>query len=363
MIISTYFPSRYLQGANIINQFFDFTGIYGKNPLFLCSPYIYNNIIPELKKSQILFQNINYIKFSGECTFNEIGRVFELCKSGNNDFVVGFGGGKVLDTARAVADKINCPVVVIPSIASTDAPTASVSVIYSEQGEVIDVLTFPSNPNLVLVDTRIIANAPVRFLVSGMGDALATWIEAEACKNHNIKNITGFYGSLTAYGIAKLCYETILEYGLAAKLSNEAKVVTPALEHIVEANTLMSGIGFESGGLAASHSIHNGLTVLPAAHSYFHGEKVAFGMLASLFLTDKPQCIIDELYTFCKDIGLPTTLQEIGLDGCSDSDLMKVAVRACQSGEFIYNDLSIVTPEMVFASLKIADAEGRRRKR
>lgn len=56
--------------------------------------------------------------------------------------------------------------------------------------------------------------------------------------------------------------------------------MTPALEHIVEANILLSGLGFESGGLASCHAIHNGFTVLEQTHKYYHGEKVAFGTLA-----------------------------------------------------------------------------------
>ncbi|MFT5940151.1 MAG: glycerol dehydrogenase [Paraglaciecola sp.] len=68
-----------------------------------------------------------------------------------------------------------------------------------------------------------------------------------------------------------------MEYGRYAKLACEQDVVTPALEHIVEANTLLSGLGFESGGLAAAYAIDNGLTILPATHNYYHGEKVAVG--------------------------------------------------------------------------------------
>lgn len=64
--------------------------------------------------------------------------------------------------------------------------------------------------------------------------------------------------------------------------------VAPALERVVEAHTLLRGLGFESGGLAACHAIHNGLTQLHQTHGYWHGEKVAIGVLSSLFLTDKP---------------------------------------------------------------------------
>ena len=126
-------------------------------------------------------------------------------------------------------------------------------------------------------------------------------------------NMTGSVGSMTAYALAKLCYDTIVTYGLAAKTSCEAHVVTPAFEHIVEASTLLSGLGFESGGLAAADAIHNGLTVLEETHRCYHGEKVAIGVLASLFLTDKPPDISVMCIRSGESVGLPTTLEDIGL--------------------------------------------------
>ena len=234
--------------------------------------------------------------------------------------------------------------------------------IYTSEGEFKQYLFLPKNPDLVLVDTRVIAHAPVRFLVSGMGDALATWFEADSCRRKYAKNMTGAVGSMTAYALARVCYETVLDYGVAAKLSCEAHAVTPALEHIVEANTLLSGLGFESGGLAAAHAIHNGLTVLEKTHAYYHGEKVAVGTLASFFLTDKPKETIDEVFSFCESVGLPTTLADIGLSVVSDEDLQKVAEATCAQGETIYNEPIPVTPEMVVAALKAMDAEGKRRK-
>ena len=123
---------------------------------------------------------------------------------------------------------------------------------------------------------------------------------------------------------------------------------------------MLSGLGFESGGLAAAHAIHNGLTVLKQTHKYFHGEKVAIGTLASLFLTDKPMDVIKEVFSFCETVGLPTTLGDIGLSDISDADLMKVAESACAEGETIHNEPIPVTTEMVFSALKVTDAFGRR---
>ncbi len=80
---------------------------------------------------------------------------------------------------------------VVPTIASTDAPCSSCAVIYTEAGEVVSSIYQRRSPDLVLVDTAIIARAPVRFLVSGMGDALATRFEAEACRQTLSNNEAG----------------------------------------------------------------------------------------------------------------------------------------------------------------------------
>jgi glycerol dehydrogenase len=191
-----------------------------------------------------------------------------------------------------------------------------------------------------------------------MGDALATWFEAESCRLKHAKNMVRSHSSMTAQTMARLCYETLLEYGLAAKMACRQHVVIPALEHVVEANTLLSGVGFESAGLAAAHAIQDGLNALDKEHQSYHGEKVAFGTLASLFLTDKSSDTIDEVYSFCEAVGLPTTLADLGLTGLTDADLGKMASIACVEKETIHNELIPVTPESVIAAIKIADEEG-----
>jgi glycerol dehydrogenase len=362
VISTTVFPGRYVQGMDSRKTLGKELSRYGKTGVVICGPFVYDKVLPDFKPYMQNEVQVSIEKFGGECSDEEIGRLMSLINKGEFNFVVGLGGGKTLDTAKAVAHEAKLPVAVVPTIAATDAPCSALSVIYTPGGEFKRYLMLPRNPDLVLVDTQIVANAPVRFLVSGMGDALATWFEAESCMKKYAPNMAGDVGSMSAYALAKLCYDTLLGYGLTAKTACEAHVVTPALEHIVEANTLLSGLGFESGGLAASHAIHNGLTVLEKTHQYYHGEKVAFGTVTSLFLTDKPTETINEVYRFCESIGLPSTLADIGLAEASDEELLKVATASCSEGETIHNEPIPVTPDMVFSALKTADAEGRRRR-
>lgn len=362
MISTTLFPGRYVQGVDSIQRLGKELSRFGQKVLAICCPFVFKNILPSLQDEFNKFIPFDAEKFNRECSEEEIARLSAIVEEKRSDVIVGIGGGKTIDTAKAVANKLRLPVASVPTIASTDAPCSSLSVIYTPTGKFKRYLFFPKNPDLVLVDTKIIAHSPVRFTVSGMGDALATWFEAESCKSNYTGNITGDVGSITAYALAELCYKTLMEYGYLAKLANEAQVITPAFEHIVEANTLLSGLGFESGGLAAAHAIHNGLTVLKQTHHYYHGEKVAIGTLASLFLTDKPLDVIDEVFSFCETVGLPTTLGDIGLSDASDADLIKVAEATCAQGETIHNEPVHVNPEMVCAAIKTVDAYGGKRK-
>lgn len=359
MLISSIFPSKYIQGRDAIFCLKEESHKLGSNPLVIISQSS-DKIFGDVVKTNLSQgESYTFEIFGGECSTAEINKLVSRAKQDKNDVIIGIGGGKALDTAKAVAYELKRPVIVVPSIASTDAPCSALSVIYNDDGSFCKYLVLPQNPNAVIVDSAIISKAPSRFLVSGMGDALATWFEAESCKIKNAANMTGKVGTISAYALAKLCYETILEHGYIALKSCDANVLTPALENIIEANILLSGVGFESGGLGASHAIHNGFTILEETHSYFHGEKVAFGVLASLFITKKSKEKIEEVYHFCESIGLPTTLGGIGLRDISDDKLMDVARVVCAEGETIYNEPCEINPEIVFAALKTADLYGK----
>lgn len=362
MITSTIFPGRYVQGAGATRRLGVEMMRFGNCGYVVCDPFVYDKVLPGFRKEMEARVEITVERFEGECSDEEIERLSKEAKNSGCDFVAGIGGGKTLDTVKVIGHHLGKPVIVVPTLASTDAPCSALSVIYTSEGEFKRYHLVKKNPDLVLVDTEVIAQAPSRFLRCGIGDALSTWFEADSCHRTMSGNMTGDPGSMTALALARLCYDTLLEYGQAALVSCDAHVVTPALEHIVEANTLLSGLGFESGGLAGCHAIHNGLTVLKETHNMFHGEKVAFGVLTTLFLTDRPAKIIDEVYNFCTSIGLPTTFDEIGLPDVTNEDLMLVGMASCALGETIHNEAGKMTPEAVMAALRTADGEGRRRK-
>ena len=230
------------------------------------------------------------------------------------------------------------------------------------------------SPSVVLIDTTIIAQAPTRFLVSGMGDALSTYFEARATTRAYANVNAGLpcgaregfcppaKSTNTALALAKLCYETLLEDGLKAKEASDLNVVTPALENIIEANILLSGLGFESGGLAAVHAIHDGLTVLHEAHGATHGEKVAFSVICQLVLENAPTQELEEVLTFANSIGLPVCLEDLGVKHITDEQLTSVAEKACIPEESIHSMPFPIDVGSVKSAIMVADAIGRKSK-
>jgi glycerol dehydrogenase len=192
-----------------------------------------------------------------------------------------------------------------------------------------------------------------------MGDALATWFEAKTCVAGCVKNMRGGASTQSALALATLCYDTLLQDGAEALRAVQTRVVTVALERLVEANTLLSGLGFESSGLAAAHAVHNGLTAAAGTHAFFHGEKVAYGLLVQLVLEGQPRTVVEPVLRFSTEVGLPITLAEIGLAELPKEGLHQIAGRATAKGETIHNEPFEVRPDMVADAILAADALGR----
>ena len=352
-------PGRYVQGNGSVSEIGKHVKLLGQRALVLGGSNGIRSVQMALAES-FREQEIFYVleAFGGECSQAEIDRIIVTVKAQKIEVIVGVGGGKALDTAKAVAFHAKLPVAVVPTIAATDAPCSALSVIYSPEGVFESYLLLPRNPDLVLVDTGIVAKAPVRLLVSGMGDALATWFEADACAKAFAGNLPGGKSTAAALSLARLCYDLLLEYGYPAKLAVANQVATEAVEKIVEANTFLSGLGFESSGLAAAHAVHNGLTVLPETHHAYHGEKVAFGTLVQLVLENRSRDELAEVLSFCGEVGLPITLADIGVNKIVPAAILQVAEAACAAGETIHNEPFPVTPQMVYAAIIAADAIG-----
>lgn len=353
-------PGKYIQGAGELKNLSTYVDQLGGSALALISAGGYKRIGGEIQagfdgsSASVIFD-----QFNGECSKTEVDRLIKVVEEKGCNVIVGIGGGKILDTAKAVAYYKKLPVIICPTIASTDAPCSALSVLYTDEGVFDQYLFLPANPNMVIMDTDVVTKSPVRLTVSGMGDALATWFEARATYNKNAATCAGGTATSAAMALAELCFHTLLDEGLKAKLALEAGVCTKSVEKIIEANTLLSGIGFESGGLAGAHAIHNGFTVLEECHHMYHGEKVAFGTITQLILENVSGEELEEVVEFCISVGLPVTLAQLGITDPTPEKIMAVAKAASVEGETIHNMPFAVTAESVYAAIMAADAVGR----
>jgi glycerol dehydrogenase len=354
-------PARYTQGPHATEQLgAEIRNLGLDGPAFIVAGRSAIRLLSDTWGKTFAAVGMSYevFPFAGECTAAETRRGRQAAQATKARVVIGAGGGKVLDTARAIAADLSLPVVNCPTLASSDAPCSALSVIYTEEGTFEELRIYRRNPDLVLVDTAVIAKSPVRQLVAGMGDALATWFEAKACVQGGAKNMRGGASTQTALALAELCYKTLLADGVAAIEALHQQEPSESLERVVEANTLLSGLGFESSGLAAAHAIHNGLTAAQGTHGYMHGEKVAFGLLSQLMLESQPQSVVDEVLGFSNSVSLPITFAEIGIANPSPELLAMAAKRATVPGETIHNEPLPVTPELVVEAMRAADAAG-----
>ena len=355
-------PMRYVQADGIIDRAGSFLRRLGySRPAVLLSPRSRaaegGRLLASLEQAGL---TATTAAFKGECSLPEIrDHVASLDRLElRPDVVVAVGGGKVVDTGRAIAHRLAIPFVAAPSLASNDSPTAAVSVIYTPEGVTEGAEIYDQNPVLVLIDTGVIATAGERFLVAGMGDALATCYEARACARSG-QGVTVFGGRPTLAGtaLAELAADTIFAHGREAQDAVRAGQVNEALERVVEANTLLSGLGYENGGLAAAHAFAQAYTVIPRVHhNYLHGEMVAMGTLTQLVLESRMD-EAEKVAQFFSGIGLPVKLAQLDLSRDDEGELAPI-VDAALAFPFIGNMPCETTAERLHAALIHADELG-----
>jgi glycerol dehydrogenase len=358
-------PRKYVQGRGALAEAGRFLKILGKKPLVLWDATVKgiagDRLLRSLKEAGM---EVVDVAFKGDCTRREVDRVVGIIRESGADISVGVGGGKTLDTAKAAAIETGIRIVTCPTIASNDSPTSAASVWYDDDGNFTHFDCWPFNPDLVLVDSEIIARGPVRALVAGMGDALATWVEAKVALATGARNLAGGVATMAAMRIAELGYEVLLEHGVEAKRAVEAGVVTPSVEKVIEANILHSGLGFESGGLATAHMIANCLPSFPECHGLMHGEEVGFGVISQLCL-DKAVSMDDvyEAVDFEVAVGLPVTFAELGLEGVTRDRLKGIGDVCAGEGSLCGSHCFEVTSEAVVDAMIAADAFGAERRK
>lgn len=351
-------PSKYIQGYGILAQLGESLHLMGENALIVADDIVWD-IVAQQTNTSLKNTGIDYTyeRFNGEVSDKEIARLTEVARREQTQMVVGIGGGKTLDTVKAVADDLGHPVIIVPTVASTDAPCSALSVIYSEAGEFDSYRFYNKNPDLVFVDTKVCVQAPARLFASGIADGLATNVEALAVLRTNSDSMVGARPSIAGTAIAQACQDTLLTYGIHAYQAVKKHLVTPAVEAVIEANTLLSGLGFENAGLAGAHAIHNGFTALSGdIHHLTHGEKVAYGTLTQLVLENRTDEEIESFIDFYQQIDMPTTLAQLHLGNASYEELYKVGDLALSPGDTMGNLDAGLTADDIAQAILTVDA-------
>ncbi|MCH1881962.1 glycerol dehydrogenase [Agrococcus sp. ARC_14] len=354
-------PARYVQGPGAITRLGEFVSQIGSTPLVVADDVVWGFAGHDVQASLAAASlPVRREPFGGIPSAKEIDRLVTVIQEAGADVVVAVGGGSTIDAVKAAGFLAGIRWVTVPSVASTDAPTSALSVVYTEDGAFEEYRFFPRNPDLVLVDSQLVVRAPASFLAAGVGDALATWLEARATLQSGSTTMAGGQPTAAGTALARLSWDVLWDNALPALDAARDHVLTPAVEKVIEANTLLSGLGFESGGLAAAHAIHNGLTAAPQTHGLAHGQKVNLGSVAQLILEGAPTAEIRDFVEFTTRVGLPTTLTEVGLSVDDDTELEAVAAAATVPGETIHAMPFEVRAADVVAALRATEGFARR---
>lgn len=277
---------------------------------------------------------VNKYTYSGECSFSEIEKVVQVSET--FDAIIGVGGGKVIDLAKAAANELHKPVIAIPTLASNCAPWTPLSVLYDDTGAFIRYDVYPVTTSLLLVDPEILLHAPKDLFIAGIGDTIAKWYEADV----QLRTITEkTVPMMISYEAAKQCKELLLIHSTHALEAVDTGILNDAFIKVVETMFMYAGMvggyGDHYGRTAGAHSIHNGLTALEASHELLHGVKVAYGICVQLMLENRPEEIL-ALKTFYEELGLPQTLADMGLQYITDEQMQAVAKKATLPSESIH---------------------------
>lgn len=317
-------PTRYVQGPGAIDSLGTLTAGLTARPLLVADA----DVLPFIEKSlaeSFADRPHKILAFRGEVTQSAIDALAASGTALGADVVIGIGGGKGLDAAKGVAFKLELPFVAVPSIASNDSPTGRSMAIYNDDHVLVAIESIPDSPLLVIADTALIANAPARFLRTGMGDAIAKKFEADRAFADGALNFFGTRPLRTALAIADACYNTLRKCGVAAMAAAEAHVPDDAFEAVVEANILMAGLAWESGGLSYAHAVVRGLVKARGAAAAPHGEHVAYGTLVQLAIEGRGDAFILDVMGFNRAVGLPGSLADLGMDAPTPDEIAEIA--------------------------------------
>ena len=356
------FPGRYIQGPRALRQLPQLLEELGARRIAVLADATVRRALGSRIDAAMLSGARGaamppvWLDFRGECSTPIIADL--AARVAECDTIVALGGGKTIDTGKGISRQGPARLIIVPTIASNDSPTSRLIVLYDEAHRVAGVELLARNPDVVLVDTEVIAQAPARFFSAGMGDALSKTFEARQCHLTQGRNFFGTLSLPTARLFADRCYAVIVAYGAAA-LRQVAERHEPdeSVERVIEATVLLSGVGFESGGLSLAHALVRGFSAHPKIGGFLHGEAVAFGTLVQLAAEGRPDAEIAEHAKLTRGLGLPVSFKSFGVDPISAAELDEIARMTC-TAPYISNLRPAIDAPGVRRALERADRIG-----
>jgi glycerol dehydrogenase len=344
-------PARVVRGAGILVDAGAEIARLGKRPLVIGGDRTLTLARTTLAPA-LVDLTPTFVSYDHDCSEVTLTLLKTAIAQHQADCVLGFGGGKALDTAKLAAHQAHLPVVTIPSSAATCAAWTALSNVYSESGAFLYDVALDRCPDLLLLDYDLIASAPVRTLIAGIGDALAKWYEGSVSSGHSHQTLT-----IAAVQQARVLRDLLFQKTAAAL----AEPGSAEWQEVVDACVLLAGVMGGLGGAqcrtVAAHAIHNGLTHITTSHSTLHGEKVAYGILVQLRLEEMAQqstlayTARQQLLQFYEQTGLPATLADLGMAGISIQELEQAATWACRPESDIHYLPFSVVPTTVMGAM------------
>ena len=346
-------PARVLRGENCLVDSASEIAVLGDRPLVIGGDNTLAAVDVPLKSvaklAKLSLQKANY---SPDCAESSLARLQEAVAQHQADVIIGVGGGKALDMAKLVAYRCNLPIVTVPTSGATCAAWTALSNVYSEAGAFQYDVALSHCPNLLILDYGLIRTAPQRTLIAGIGDAIAKWYEASVSSGDSSATLL-----ISAVQQARVLRDILFQKSaIALKNPN-----SDAWREVVDATVLLAGVIGGIGGAecrtVAAHAVHNGLTHLPAAHNVLHGEKVAYGILVQLRLEEMVQgnqlaaSARQQLLQFYSEIGLPKSIEDLGLGNITLAQLRQVTAIATQPQSDIHRLPFKVSSEQLAAAM------------
>lgn len=211
--ISKIGAGRYIQGYGAISCIGREAKNFGRKAFIIGGEKAVEASLPSIEDS-LNQSGINFnLKINkGFCSYENLGLFSNNAASSKADMIIGVGGGKCMDLTKAVAMKLNLPVVTIPTIAATCAAWTPFSVMYAQNGSPLGSLHHEREISCCIADTNIIANAPARTLASGIADSFAKSEEiANGVPELTLRNSD--VSVYTSYRLAKVIDEILYTRG------------------------------------------------------------------------------------------------------------------------------------------------------